>query len=78
METLVTSDIYMVAALLSYGYEIQLPLNTSDPRHFRFTIIGTGIEEIKQKWVNGVLEGNLTEYSRCIKNMKLLIHDRGE
>ena len=77
MDTITTSDIYMVAALLSCGYEIKLPVDMNDSRHFRFTIIGNGIDEIKQKWVNGVLEGNLVEYSRCVKNMKLLIHDRG-
>jgi len=78
METLVTSDIYLVSALLSKGAEIKTPINTNDPRHFKFTIIGERIDEMKKDWVDGIIEGNLVEFSRILKNMKQLLHETGE
>jgi hypothetical protein len=78
MGQIVTSDIYLVSALLTKGYEIKWPINSDDSRHFRFTLIGEGVEEMKQAWMNGTLEGNLTEFARCIKNVKLILHDKNE
>jgi hypothetical protein len=76
--TIITSDIYLVAALLSKGYEIQLPVNTNDSRHFKFTVLGENLDEVKREWVGGELHGNLVEFSRCLRNMKLLIHEKGD
>lgn len=78
MQTIITSDIYLVSAFLTLGGEIILPIDCTDSRHYRFTITGENLEETKQAWMNGELQGNLPEYSRCIKNVKLLIHDRNE
>lgn len=75
METVVTSDIYLVAALLSEGYEIELPINSNDPRHFKFTIIGDGVDEVKRLWLSGELSGNLANFSRCLKNLKCILHE---
>lgn len=75
METIITSDIYLVAACLALGMEIKIPLDTSDPRHYRFTVFGEGVGLIKQEWMSGVLTGNFCEFARCIKNTKMLIHD---
>lgn len=78
MEHIITSDIYLVSALLTLGKEIQLPIDATDPRHYRFTIIGEGLDEIKQMWMNGILVGNLSEYARCVKNVKMMLHDKEE
>jgi hypothetical protein len=75
MEQIITSDIYFVAACLALGMEIKIPLDTSDPRHFRFTIFGDGIGLIKQEWMRGELIGNLCEFSRCVKNVKMILHE---
>lgn len=74
-DVITTSDIYLVSALLSRGFELMLPVNASDPRHFKFTVMGNGIEEIRREWNSGILDGNLIEFSRCLKNMKALIHE---
>jgi hypothetical protein len=76
-ETIITtSDIYFVAACLVLGGEIKLPVNATDPKHLRFTVTGFNLDKIKEDWVAGNLSGNLIEFSRCIKNLKLMIHDR--
>jgi hypothetical protein len=78
MGQIITSDIYLVSALVSLGNEIKLPIDANDNRHYRFTIMGTNLEELKAEWMNGTLEGNLVEFARCIKNVKLMLHDRNE
>ena len=78
METLVTSDIYMVAALLTKGAEIKLPIDTSDLRHYRFTLIGMDILNIKKDWMNNELVGNLSDYARSLKTVKMILHEKGD
>jgi hypothetical protein len=75
METLVTSDIYLVAACLVLNGEIKLPIDTTDSRHYRFTVIGEDLTTIKKEWLSGELVGNFSEFARCIKNVKMILHE---
>lgn len=77
VQTRKKSDIYLVAAWLTNGANLDLNVDTSDPRHVVFTVSGQDLDELEQLWVNGKLDGNLVRYAEKIRNLKSILHGRG-
>ena len=83
---LITSDIYLAAALLSLGARLD-GVDRSDP-HMKFTVVSTAppfesshlqkacldLEDPENAWANGSLMVNATQFKDAIQRMKSVIH----
>ena len=84
---LITSDIYLAAALLSLGARLD-DVDKSDTRHMKFTLVSTAppfesshlqkacldLEDPENAWANGSLMVNATNFKDAIQRMKSVIH----
>ena len=84
---LITSDIYLAAALLSLGARLD-DVDKSDTRHMKFTLVSTAppfesshlqkacldLEDPENAWANGSHMVNATNFKDAIQRMKSVIH----
>lgn len=84
---LITSDIYLAAALLSLGARLD-DVDKSDTRHMKFTLVSIAppfesshlqkacldLEDPENAWANGSLMVNATNFKDAIQRMKSVIH----
>lgn len=69
-EEFVTTDIYLVAALLEAG-AILKSVDRSNNKHVKFILHSNfDFEKKRAMWINGTYEGNLASYAERIRMVK--------
>lgn len=71
----ITSDLNLVAAYLTMGANLVLPLDDTDPKRIKFTVKGINLKDIRSRWIIGELSGNLSKFSKALRDLKMLIHE---
>lgn len=74
-----TTDIYLVAALMSLGAQLHIDkIDTRDPKNVLFTLEKDDIDALHNSWINRGLQGNLYHYASLIRDVKVLVHKNAD